>query len=159
MMHLEDLAVGVPFHCGIVRADAEEVTAFAAHYSPHPFHLDADATADSVFGRTAAPFLHTLAMCMGCMVRAIRSVAIVCDLGIDGITAARPVYPGDVLRVDACWTDARLSTIMRGQGVARIVVRGFAEDGGDAIRFAARYVVRCRRSGDARPHQGRAGRS
>jgi len=134
MRYLEDLSIGTPFQCGSVHAEADEVAAFARRYAPGSSPLDA----------AAAPSLYTLAVCMGCMAGAVGDVAIVCDLGIDAVTAARPVHAGDALRVDACWTQARKSTVLPGQGVARIVVRGVFADGGDAIRFAVRHLVRCR---------------
>lgn len=98
-LYLDDIAPGQRFTTGSVAVEAEQIVAFARDFDPQPFHLDAAAARDSVFGGLAASGWHTAALTMGLLVREGAPIA----GGLVGagtqLTWPRPTRPGDVLRV------------------------------------------------------------
>ncbi len=64
----EDMPAGSVRDLGSITPTAEEIIAFATQFDPQPFHLDAEAAKDSVFGGLCASGWHTCAMAMRLMV-------------------------------------------------------------------------------------------
>jgi acyl dehydratase len=62
--YYEDLSVGDRFPFGEYDVTDEEIREFAGKYDPQPFHLDAEAAADSVFGELVASGWHTASISM-----------------------------------------------------------------------------------------------
>ena len=67
-LYLEDLQVGMRFASRTHAVDQEQIVAFARQFDPQPFHLDAEAAQDSLFGGLVASGWHTAAMTMRLMV-------------------------------------------------------------------------------------------
>ena len=111
MIHYEDLQVGQSQKYGRYEVTREEVTEFAAKYDPQPFHLDDDAAAQTHFGRLSASGWHTCAMTMRMLVDNMADVqqAGLGSPGIDNLRWVKPVYPGDVLRVETELLEKRRS--------------------------------------------------
>lgn len=102
MKYLEDMAVGTKASFGRYEVTREEVIEFASRYDPQPFHLDDDAAAKTHFGRLSASGWHSCAMTMAMLVENMKEAdhAGLGSPGLDGLRWLRPVYPGDVLRVE-----------------------------------------------------------
>ncbi len=102
MIHYEDLQVGQRQSFGRYEVTREEVTEFASRYDPQGFHLSDDAAAQTHFGRLSASGWHTCAMTMRMLVDNMADVqqAGLGSPGIDNLRWIKPVYPGDVLRVE-----------------------------------------------------------
>ncbi len=102
MIYFEDLEVGGKRSFGRYKVTREEVMDFARKYDPQIFHLDDEAAAQTHFGRLSASGWHTCAMTMRMLVDSMTEVqqAGLGSPGIDSLRWAKPVYPGDVLRVE-----------------------------------------------------------
>lgn len=111
MIYLEDIQVGAKRSFGRYQVTREEVIEFASKYDPQPFHLDDAAAAKTHFGRIAASGWHTCAMTMRMMVEGMDEIggAGLGSPGWDELRWLRPVYPGDVLRLETEVTEVRPS--------------------------------------------------
>lgn len=58
----EDVEVGVARSTGEYRVSREEIIEFACRWDPQPFHLDKDASAESIFAGLTACFAHVFAI-------------------------------------------------------------------------------------------------
>ncbi|WP_334174475.1 MaoC family dehydratase [Pseudoxanthobacter sp.] len=97
---LGDLQPGQRFVSGSHALDAGQIRAFAAAFDPQPFHLDAEAARDTLFGGLAASGWHTAAITMRLMVDGGLPLAGgLIGAGAD-IRWPRPTRPGDVLHVE-----------------------------------------------------------
>lgn len=119
--YLEDLEVGQRYAGGSAALDLEAIKAFAAAFDPQPFHLDEEAARTSVFGRLVASGWHTMAVTMRLLVEGeLRSLWGLVGLGADELRWPRPVYPGDVLRVEWEVLEVRSSSSKPDRGTARL---------------------------------------
>jgi acyl dehydratase len=100
-LYLDDLAVGQRFASADKTVTTAEIEAFAAQFDPQPFHLDAAAAKETLFGGLAASGWHTAAMTMRLLVTGGLPLA-GGIIGMGGEVAwPTPTRPGDVLRVDS----------------------------------------------------------
>ena len=121
--YFEDLAVGQRHAGGTSSVDADGIKAFAAAFDPQPFHLDEAAARASVFGRLVASGWHTMALTMRMLVDGeLRSLWGLIGLGADELRWPRPVFPGDVLRVEWEVLELRPSSSKPDRGTARLRV-------------------------------------
>ena len=102
MLYFEDVEIGAKSAFGRYEVTRDEVTEFARQYDPQPFHLSDEAAASTYFGRLSASGWHTTAMTMRMLVDNMSAVqqAGLGSPGIDELRWLKPVYPGDVLRVE-----------------------------------------------------------
>ena len=130
LMYFEDLVVGSTAAFGRYAVTREEVLEFAAKYDPQPFHLSDEAAAQTHFGRISASGWHTCAMVMRMMVDNLTTSkqAGLGSPGLDELRWLRPVYPGDVLRVESELIDKTPSRSRPEMGSFRSEVRVFNQD-------------------------------
>ena len=120
-IYLEDMAVGQTFETGSVSVELEKVKAFAQEFDPQPFHLDAVAASESLFGGLVASGWHTAALTMRLLVDGeLRPAGGLIGLGVDQIRWPRPVRPGDVLRVTSEIIEVRISQSNPDRGVVKV---------------------------------------
>ncbi len=102
LLYFEDLEIGSMASFGRYEVTREEVLEFAAKYDPQPFHLSDEAAAKTHFGRISASGWHTCAMTMAMLVENLKNnrQAGLGSPGQDELRWHKPVYPGDVLRVE-----------------------------------------------------------
>jgi acyl dehydratase len=102
MLYFEDVTPGTKSAFGRYEVTREEVVEFASKYDPQPFHLSDEEAAKTYFGRLSASGWHTAAMMMSMLVKNISDIqqAGLGSPGIDELRWLKPVYPGDVLRVE-----------------------------------------------------------
>jgi acyl dehydratase len=100
-LYLDDLQVGQRFTSDTHALDQGQLIAFASQFDPQPFHLDAAAAKDTLFGGLVASGWHTAAITMRLMVTG--GVPIAGGLVGAGaeISWPRPTRPDDVLRVES----------------------------------------------------------
>ena len=130
LLYFEDLVVGSTASFGRYEVTRAEVLEFAAKYDPQPFHLSDEAAAQTHFGRISASGWHTCAMIMRMMVDNLtaRKQAGLGSPGLDELRWLRPVYPGDVLRVESELIDKTPSRSRPEMGSFRSAVRVFNQD-------------------------------
>jgi len=96
----EDFPVGQIREFGRYEVTREAVLAFAREFDPQPFHLDDAAAEASLFGRLAASGWHTCAMAMRMLCDGyLLESASLGSPGLEKLSWAKPVYPGDILRI------------------------------------------------------------
>lgn len=104
MRYFEDYQPGLLERFGAYAVTREEVLAFAEKFDPQPFHLnDAAAAANPIFGRLAASGWHTCAMVMRMLTDRWMEDGYFSmgGSGADELRWTKPVYPGDILSVEA----------------------------------------------------------
>jgi acyl dehydratase len=140
----EDIKDGEQLACRDVIFTREDIIRFAEQFDPQPFHTDAAAARESVFGGLIASSLHVLSACTRVVVEAQGDVAIVSGVGMDEVRMFNPVRPGDTLSVDARWADLRRTRRRRDQGLAAIRCRVTNQKGELVMAYGYRYLLACR---------------
>jgi acyl dehydratase len=132
--YFEDLTVGERVDLGGETLTEAGIVAFARRWDPLPFHVD-PAAAERSHGGLIASGYHTLCLTARLAVEGFRSeVAAVAGLGIDSLSWARPVRPGDRLECRLEVIGKRPSESRPDAGVFRESVVGRV-DGEVAIRY------------------------
>ena len=140
----EDLKDGEPLECKPVVFTRKAIIAFAEEFDPQPFHLDEAAASRSIFGGLIASSLHTLSACTRAVVDAQGHIAILSGLGMHAAKMFNPVRPGDVLSVNAWWTELERSQSKPDRGFASIKCEVFNQRNERVIEYGYRYLVACR---------------
>ena len=107
--YFEDLSDGEFLDCKKLVVTREDIIEFARKFDPQPFHIDDNLAKESIFGGFIASPLHTLSACTRVVVDALGDVAILSGVGMYEAKMNNPVRPGDMLSVEAWWTDLRRS--------------------------------------------------
>lgn len=116
----EDYPPGLVLEFGSTTLDESELVDFARRYDPQPFHVDADAAAQSGYGGLIASGWHTGSLMMRLLVEHFLSPE--SGLGSPGIDELRwlaPVRPGDRLSVRVTILEARRSQSKPDRGLIR----------------------------------------
>lgn len=97
-LYFEDFHAGQIVELGSYQINEEEIIAFARQFDPQPFHLDAEAAKQSIFGGLVASGWHTCSLLMRMLVNGLllRSASLGSP-GVDEIRWLKPVRPGDTL--------------------------------------------------------------
>ena len=140
----DDLRDGERLPCRPVVMTREAIIAFATEFDPQPFHVDEKAAGESFFGGLVASSLHTLSACTRSVVEAQGNVAILSGVGMDEVRMFNPVRPGDVLTVDARWTELRRSRSRPHRGYASIHCKVTNQRGEPVLAYGYRYLVAAR---------------
>lgn len=118
----EDYPVGETASFGEYTITEEEVLTFAGRYDPQPFHLDAAAARDSIYGGLIASGWMTASVAMRMMVdHYISPLASMGSPGIDELRWIKPVRPGDRLRMRVTVMDARRSQSRPDRGMVQFL--------------------------------------
>jgi acyl dehydratase len=117
-MFLDDFKVTDRFVSQGVTVTESMIVDFALAYDPQPFHIDAEAAANSHFGGLIASGIQTLALGF----RAFLQLGVfrVCGMGspgVDELRWLRPVRPGDTLHSEAEVVDVRPSRSKPDRGI------------------------------------------
>ena len=120
-LYLEDLAVGRRFTSATHVIDAAQIKAFAGQFDPQPFHLDDETAKSTLFAGLAASGWHTAAITMRLLVESdLKPAGGIVGAGFEEFRWARPVRPGDELRVEVEVIEARPSRSRPDQGVLKV---------------------------------------
>jgi acyl dehydratase len=140
--YLEDFAVGQTFGSGRLRIDGERALAFAAEFDPQPFHLDEAAARRSIFGGLTASGWHTAAVTMRLLVETeFKPVGGIIGAGFDECRWARPVRPGDELRVECEVIEVRPSKSRPQQGMIKLRITTMNQNDDPVLVQVANLVV------------------
>ena len=146
MLYYEDIEVGQKQVFGGYEVTREEVTEFAGKYDPQPFHLDDEAAAATHFGRLSASGWHTCAMTMAMMVENMKNnqQAGLGSPGVDELRWVKPVYPGDVLRVESEVLEKRRSQSRRDMGIFKSKSTTFNQHDEPVLTMVSNGLIRVR---------------
>lgn len=120
--YLEDFRAGDRLNVpGEFEMTAERVHDFAATYDPQAIHLDEEAARHEFFGGLVASGWQSLSATARLMVlaRPLGETPII-GVAIEGLRFVAPVFPGDVLRVEAEVLEARPSSSQPDRGFLRL---------------------------------------
>jgi acyl dehydratase len=142
MLYFEDLKVGDRFNTPEHTVTAEEITEFARRYDPQPFHTDATAAKQTLFGQLVASGWHTAAVSMGLMVRGEMPLSGgVIGQAVDNLRWPRPVKPGDRLRVVMEVAGLEPHPVRTGFGNLRLHCRTLNQDGKAVQEMTANLLI------------------
>jgi acyl dehydratase len=121
-MYFEDVEVGYTSSgAETITVTEADIVAFATQFDPQPFHTDAVAARQSVFGQLVASGWHTASMTMRMIVdRRPQFAGGIIGMGLESIQWPRPVLPGDQLTVLGEVLDMRTSNSRPNHGVIKI---------------------------------------
>lgn len=140
--YLEDFAVGQTFGSGRLVVEEARIKTFAAEFDPQPFHIDAEAARQSLFGGLAASGWHTAALTMRLLVESdIKPVGGIIGAGFDELRWPRPVRPGDELRVESEVLEVRPSKSRPEQGMIKVRTTTLNQNGEAVQIFVGNLVV------------------
>lgn len=140
-LYLEDLAIGQSFAGGPLTLELADITRFAREYDPQYFHTDPEAAKASLFGGLVASGWQTAALTMRML---IEDGAPFADglVGLGGeIAWARPVRPGDTLRVTGEVIKIAPSRSRSDRGVVTMDCRTFNQKGELVQKLKADLLV------------------
>ena len=142
--YFDDLRDGEHLHCQSVVMTRESIIDFAKKFDPQLFHIDESAASESLFSGLIASSLHTLSACTRVVVEAQGNVAILSGVGMHEVKMFNPVRPGDVLSVNACWTELQKSRSKPDRGFASIKCKVFNQHKAHVIEYGYRYLIACK---------------
>lgn len=119
--YYEDFKVGERFTSGGLTMTEAGIVEFARQWDPQPFHIDAEFAKKWTYGGLIASGLHTMSVTLRLWLDL--GIFRACSLGSPGIgdvQFARPVRPGDTLRVVTDIVELRLSASKSDRGIARV---------------------------------------
>jgi acyl dehydratase len=119
--YFEDFRVGERFVSGGMTVTEAGIIEFARQWDPQPFHIDVEFAKSWTFGGLIASGVHTIAVTLKLWIE--QGVFRACSLGaagIGGVRFAKPVRPGDTLRVVTDVVELRPSASRPDRGIARI---------------------------------------
>jgi acyl dehydratase len=120
-LYFEDFKVGDRFVSGGMTITEAAIIDFARQWDPQPFHIDVEFARTWTFGGLIASGLHTMSITLRLWLD--QGVFKACCLGAGGIgpvTFARPVRPGDTLRVTTAIVELRASASKPDRGLVKI---------------------------------------
>ena len=148
MRYWEDFKVGEVEQIGGKRVDREEVIAFAKQFDPQPFHVDAAAAKQSMYGGLIASGWHTCAMVMRMMCDAyMLQSASVGSPGIDNLKWLKPVRPGDIISARRTTLETRASKSKPEIGMVSNLWEVFNQDGEMVLSMQGYGMFRRRNPG------------
>jgi acyl dehydratase len=143
-VYFDDLKNGEHLHCQPVVMTREAIIDFGKKFDPQPFHIDERAASESLFGRLVASSLHTLSACTRVVVEAQGNVAILSGVGMHEVKMFKPVCPGDVLSVNARWTELQRSRSKTDRGFASIKCNKVTNQRKEpVVEYGYRYLIAC----------------
>ncbi len=149
LQYFEDLLVGSTACFGRYEVTREEVIEYASKYDPQPFHLDDEAAAKTHFGRLSASGWHTCAMVMRMLVDNLKEhrQAGLGSPGLDELRWLKPVYPGDVLRVESELLEKTRSRSRPEMGSYKSIISVFNQDNVKVMTFRSIGLIAVREPG------------
>jgi len=119
--YYEDFKVGERFTSGGLTMTEAGIVEFARQWDPQPFHIDAEFAKKWTYGGLIASGLHTMSVTLRLWLDlGIFRASSLGSPGIGEVQFARPVRPGDTLRVITDIVELRVSASKSDRGIARV---------------------------------------
>jgi acyl dehydratase len=143
--YFEDYTAGEVFVYGDHEVTEQEIVEFARRYDPQPFHVDADAARDSIYGGLIASGWMTGSIMMRMLVDHFLSpLSGMGSPGIDELRWFKPVRPGDRLRVRLTLLETRRSQTRPDRGLIQVQQEALNQDGEVVMLVRSWGMYRCR---------------
>ena len=140
---LDDLTPGQRFTSPGLTLTEAEIIDFAWRYDPQPFHLDANAAADSPYGGLIASGFQSLAICFRLFIQSgILAESSMGSPGIDELRWLAPVRPGDTLHSEIEVLEVRPSNTKPDRGIARLKYQAVNQRGEAVLSFIVIHLLR-----------------
>jgi acyl dehydratase len=137
-LYFEDIEPGHVYELGTRTVTESEIVAFAREWDPQPFHTDAEAAKESVFGGLIASGWQTGAMWMRMYVDTMLGSAARGSPGIEELRWLAPVRPGDTLSGRLTVLEATPSATKPDRGTIRIRGEMVNQDGVTVMSMTSR---------------------
>jgi len=144
-LYFEDFTPGREFRTDGATITEAQILDFALAFDPQPFHLDAEAAKQSIFGGLIASGFHTMALTFRLFAQT-RALA-ACSLGspgVDELRWLRPVRPGDTLRAVVRVAEQRPSSSKPDRGIVRLQWTTLNQAGEPVLTMTSMQLVRRR---------------
>jgi acyl dehydratase len=142
---LDDLTPGQRFTTPGLTLTEAEIIDFAWRYDPQPFHLDANAAADSPYGGLIASGFQSLALCFRLFIQSgILAESSMGSPGIDELRWLAPVRPGDTLHGEIEVLEVRPSKTKADRGIARLKYHAVNQRGEVVLSFIVNHLLKRR---------------
>ena len=143
--YLEEFAVGDRMTTADAVITEEMIVDFARTYDPQPFHIDASAAKESIYGGIIASGFQTLALGFRLVWDAgLFAGTSMGSPGFDELRWLKPVRPGDRLRVECEVKEARPSSSKPDRGIVRIAYRYLNQHDEAVLTFTSMHLIRRR---------------
>lgn len=141
--YLDDLTPGQRFTSPGLTLTEAEIIDFAWRYDPQPFHLDANAAAESPYGGLIASGFQSLAICFRLFIQSgLLAESSLGSPGIDELRWLAPVRPGDTLHSEIEVLEVRPSKSKPDRGIARLRYHAVNQRGEVVLSFIVNHLLR-----------------
>lgn len=141
--YLDDLTPGQRFTSPGLTLTEAEIIDFAWRYDPQPFHLDANAAAESPYGGLIASGFQSLAICFRLFIQSgLLAESSLGSPGIDELCWLAPVRPGDTLHSEIEVLEVRPSKSKPDRGIARLRYHAVNQRGEVVLSFIVNHLLR-----------------
>jgi acyl dehydratase len=141
--YFDDFQVGERFRSPGATVTESEIVSYAFAYDPQPFHIDAEAAAESPFGGLIASGMHTLGV--GWRMFLQEGLLKACSLGSPGIDELRwtaPVRPGDTIHTEAQVLKTRPSSSRSDRGTLHMGYRMVNQRGETVLTMTIIHILK-----------------
>lgn len=143
--YLDDLTPGQRFTSPGLTLTEAEIIDFAWRYDPQPFHLDANAAADSPYGGLIASGFQSLAICFRLFIQSgLLADSSMGSPGIDELRWRAPVRPDDTLHSEIEVLEVRPSSSKPDRGIARLRYQAVNQRHEVVLDFIVMHLLRRR---------------
>ncbi len=144
-LYFEDFAPGREFLTDGATVTESQILDFALAFDPQPFHMDAEAARQSIFGGLIASGFHTMALTfrLFAQTRALAASSLGSP-GIDEVRWLRPVRPGDTLRATVQVVERRPSSSKPDRGIVRLQWSTLNQRGEPVLTMTSMQLVKRR---------------
>jgi acyl dehydratase len=143
--YFEDYTAGETAEFGDRLVTEEEIVEFATRYDPQPFHIDAEAARNSIYGGLIASGWMTGSILMRMLVdHFISPLSSMGSPGIDELRWHKPVRPGDRLHVRVTVLDKRRSESKPDRGVVHFRQEAINQNGETVMSTKGMGMYKCR---------------
>jgi acyl dehydratase len=143
--YFEDFLPGDKFSTGRATVTEAMILDFAKSYDPQPFHTDAAAAAQTIYGGLIASGFQTLALGF----RLVWDTGLIAassmgSPGFDELRWLKPVRPGDTIHVEGEVVEQTPSRSKPDRGIVRIAYRYINQNAEVVLTFTAMHLLRRR---------------
>ena len=141
--YLDDLTPGQRFTTPGLTLTEAEIIDFAWRYDPQPFHLDANAAANSPYGGLIASGFQSLAICFRLFIQSgLLADSSMGSPGIDELRWLAPVRPGDTLHSEIEVLEVKPSSSKPDRGIARLRYNAVNQHQEAVLSFIVIHLLR-----------------